>query len=63
VRGIPLAVAAGRIVTSLLFGIARADPVALVAACAAVLAVATLAAYAPARRASSVSPMTALRYE
>jgi predicted permease len=61
--GVPLAIAAGRLVTGLLFGLKPADPITLVAACATVLAVATLAAYVPARRASSVHPMTALRYE
>jgi ABC-type antimicrobial peptide transport system permease subunit len=61
--GLPLAIGLARMVQSQLFGIHFADPLTLVAA-ALLLGLATaLAGYLPARRASRVDPMTALRYE
>jgi len=57
------ALAAVRIVASLLFGVAPRDPLSFVFAVAAILAVALLAAAVPARRASRVEPAIALRYE
>jgi ABC-type lipoprotein release transport system permease subunit len=47
----------------MLFGLGAADPVALIAACAILAAIAAAASYIPARRASRVDPMVALRYE
>jgi ABC-type antimicrobial peptide transport system permease subunit len=59
--GVLGALAATRLVTALLFGVRAADPWALGAAAAVVMAVAGLAAYLPARKASRVDPVIALR--
>jgi putative ABC transport system permease protein len=52
-----------RLVKSLLFGLTPNDPLTLALAIAAVVAVALVATYIPARRAMRVDPMVALRYE
>jgi predicted permease len=61
--GLLLAVAAGRVLRSMLHGLSPADPLALGAVAALLAAVAGVASYLPARRASAVDPMVALRYE
>lgn len=61
--GVAGALALSRALASLLFGVGPADPVTFVAVPAAVLAVALLAAYVPARRAASIDPILALRAE
>jgi ABC-type antimicrobial peptide transport system permease subunit len=53
----------GRIAESLLFGLSGYDPAVLVSAVIALSAVVFAAGYVPARRASSIAPMEALRYE
>lgn len=52
-----------RTLGSLLYDVAPADPVTFVAVAAGLLGVAALASLIPARRASVVQPMEALRYE
>ena len=61
--GLGLAVAAGRFMSTLLFGVDAADPVTLSAVAALLICTAALAAWAPARRATRVDPMIALRAE
>jgi predicted permease len=63
VVGIPLAFGAARAMSTLLFGVTPTDAVANGSAIAALVVIAALAAYLPARRASRVDPMLALRSE
>jgi putative ABC transport system permease protein len=52
-----------RVMSSLLFGVSPTDPATLVTISLVLVAVALLAAYIPARRATKVDPLIALRYE
>ena len=61
--GLGIAVAAGQLVTTLLFGLPPRDVSTIVAATAVMVVVSALAGYLPARRASRVDPMVALHYE
>ena len=61
--GLPAAIMGGRLITSLLFGLTPADPLTIGVASLLLLAVAAFAGYLPARKASRVDPMTALRCE
>jgi ABC-type antimicrobial peptide transport system permease subunit len=63
VIALPLSWALTRSVRSQLYGIQPTDPLSVAAATAAIIAVAMLAGYIPARRAAQVHPMLALRYE
>jgi hypothetical protein len=61
--GLAAALAIGRAAQSLLFGLDGRDPVAIVGAAVVISAVALAAGYVPARRASRVDPVGALRSE
>jgi ABC-type antimicrobial peptide transport system permease subunit len=61
--GIPAALAASHLISSMIYGVAGNDPLTILVSCSILLAVAALAAYVPARRASRIDPMTALRSE
>jgi putative ABC transport system permease protein len=61
--GTGLSLAAGRGAGSLLFGLKPYDPVTLAAASALLAAIALIASFLPARRASRLDPLVALRYE
>jgi len=57
------ALGAGRALTSLLYNVGSLDPAALLTSIVALAAVALLACWFPARRATRVDPIVALRYE
>jgi ABC-type antimicrobial peptide transport system permease subunit len=61
--GMPLALVCTRAIRSLLYGLGPSDPSTLVAVVIAIIVVTAVASYIPARRASRVDPMVALRYE
>jgi ABC-type antimicrobial peptide transport system permease subunit len=63
VLGAALALASARLVSSLLYGINATSPFVFVAATGLLAAVAVLASYIPARRATKVDPLVALRHE
>jgi putative ABC transport system permease protein len=58
-----LAIAASRAMSRLLFGIGTFDPATFAIAAGMLLGIALIATYVPARRASRVDPMVALRHE
>jgi len=61
--GILTAIGVTRYLQSLLFGVRPTDPVIFLAVCLVLAAVTFLACFIPARRATRVDPMIALRYE
>ena len=61
--GLVLAVATGRIFSSVLYGVTASDPLTIFGASVLMFVTAALAALLPARRAMRVDPMVALRYE
>jgi len=61
--GLLLAAAAGRLLGSLLFGVGATDPVTFIGSAVLFVAIGLAACYAPARRATEIDAMEALRYE
>jgi predicted permease len=61
--GLPAAWLLGRLLASQLFGVAPADAATAAAACLVLAAVTTAAALLPARRASTIDPLRALRHD
>jgi predicted permease len=63
VIGVAVALWAGRLIATLLYGLTPTDVWTMVAAVVVMVVVSTVAGYLPARRASRVDPMIALRYD
>jgi predicted permease len=61
--GLPLAYGLARLSESLLFGVHAGDPAVYAAGVTLIVIIALAACYIPARRATRVDPLTALRYE
>jgi ABC-type antimicrobial peptide transport system permease subunit len=61
--GMAVSLVAARLIASRLFGVGRSDPVTMSIAISFMFATALAAAYIPARRATKVDPMEALRHE
>lgn len=61
--GVPLALACSRALRSILFGVEPSDPLTISLGLLGLMAVALVASLIPARRAASIDPIRALRYE
>ena len=61
--GIPLSLAGSRVLQGFLFGLKSSDPLSLVVVIVLLGSVAAIAGFIPARRATKVNPIVALRYE
>ncbi len=63
VIGLPMSLAAARVIAARLFGVGTADPLTIAGAAVVMMIVAVTAAFVPAWRASRIDPMSALRCE
>jgi putative ABC transport system permease protein len=61
--GLVLSLLVGRVLSAILYQVSPADPLALTASTLLLAAAALLACFLPARRATQVNPITALRTE
>lgn len=61
--GLAAALGLSRVMAQYVYGISATDPLTLIGACFLLTGIAMLASYIPARRASQVDPLVALRYE
>src|SRR5687768_8305578 len=61
--GVAIALGVSRFVATLLYGLAATDAVTIFVSISVMMLVAALAGFVPARRASRVDPMVALRYD
>jgi predicted permease len=63
VIGVPASFASSRVIASMLYGLKSYDPIAMTTVITLLAAVGAFAGFIPARRATKVDPMVALRYE
>ncbi len=63
ILGAVVALAAGRLLASFLYGVTAHDPATLATVCALLAIVVALASYLPARRAANIDPIKSLRHE
>jgi predicted permease len=61
--GVPVALGAAKLIASLLYGVKPGDPAAMLAAVGILIGAALAAGYVPARNASRIDPLTAVRHE
>jgi putative ABC transport system permease protein len=61
--GIAIALAATRVMTTLLFGVTATDPLTFASICLVIGTIALVASYVPANRATKVDPLVAIRYD